>query len=130
VAFWRLIGSPSYPAQEEWIRARAEETWDRGFSADGVLRQMMALLTQPNRERALRSVRLPVTVLHGLADPMVHVSGGRATAQAVPGAELVLVDGMGHDMPRDLFPVLVDTIRGTADRAGAGAADGDRPVSR
>lgn len=117
VAFWRLIGSPGFPEPEDRVRTRAEETFDRGYSASGVLRQMLAVLTQPDRERALRDVRVPVTVLHGLADPMVHVSGGRATARAVPGAELVLVDGMAHDMPSALYPTIADTVRRTADRA-------------
>ncbi|NYG56735.1 alpha/beta fold hydrolase [Nocardioides perillae] len=129
VAFWELIGSPAYRNDPETVRRRAEETFDRGYSASGVLRQMLAVLTQPNRERALRDVRVPVCVMHGLADPMVHVSGGRATARAVPGAELVLVDGMAHDVPTALHRTIVDAVRRTADRAAAQA--GDRaPVSR
>jgi pimeloyl-ACP methyl ester carboxylesterase len=61
---------------------------------------------------------VPTLVIHGLADPMVHVSGGRATAAAVPGAELLLVDGMGHDLPVELFPTFVEAIVRTARRAG------------
>ena len=60
---------------------------------------------------------MPTLVVHGLADKMVHVSGGRATAAAVPGAELLLIEGMGHDLPRDLFETFVAAIRRTADRA-------------
>jgi pimeloyl-ACP methyl ester carboxylesterase len=116
-AFWDLIGSPGYPQPREEVEARAAETFDRGVSAEGVLRQMLAVLTQPDRSRRLRSVRVPTLVVHGLADKMVHVSGGRATAAAVPGAELLLVPGMGHDLPAALFPALTDAIRGTADRA-------------
>jgi pimeloyl-ACP methyl ester carboxylesterase len=92
-------------------------TFDRGFTAMGVMRQMMAVLTQPDRTRQLRAVHVPTLVIHGLADRMVHVSGGRATAAAVPGAELLLVDGMGHDMPPALFDTFVEGIRRTADRA-------------
>lgn len=116
---WRLIGSPGYPEPEEETRRRAEETWDRGISAAGTMRQMMAILTQPNRSARLRSVRVPTTVVHGLADRMVHVSGGRATAAAVPGAELLLIDGMGHDMPPALHETFAAAIRRTADRASA-----------
>jgi pimeloyl-ACP methyl ester carboxylesterase len=78
---------------------------------------MMAILTQPNRSRALRGVPVPTLVVHGTADRMVHVSGGRATAAAIPGAELVLIDGMGHDLPPQLYATLVDAITRTAARA-------------
>ncbi|MBZ5736188.1 alpha/beta fold hydrolase [Nocardioides sp. TRM66260-LWL] len=114
---WRLIGSPGYPSPEEMLRARASETYRRGVSASGVLRQMLAVLTQPDRTEALRSLRVPTTVVHGMADKMVHVSGGRATAAAVPGSELVLIGGMGHDTPEELWPRLIDAIRRNADRA-------------
>jgi pimeloyl-ACP methyl ester carboxylesterase len=114
---WKVIGSPGYPETREAVRARAEETWDRGVSAAGVARQMLAILHQPDRSARLRDLTMPVLVVHGLADKMVHVSGGRATARAVPGAELMLVPGMGHDLPEELFDTFVDAIRSTADRA-------------
>ena len=116
---WALIGSPAYPSDPEVLRARAYETFERGVSNGGVLRQMMAILTQPDRTGRLRQVRVPTLVMHGLDDKMVHVSGGRATARAIPGAELVLVDGMGHDLPPALFGTFVEAIRRTADRARA-----------
>jgi pimeloyl-ACP methyl ester carboxylesterase len=118
---WQLIGSPGFPLDDDKVRARAEETFDRGVSASGVMRQMVAILNQPNRSRSLASLRIPAAVVHGAADKMVHVSGGRATAQAIPGAELLVIDGMGHDMPADLFQTLTDVIRRTADRAGRDA---------
>jgi len=111
------IGSPAYPESEESARARALETWDRGLNPAGVMRHMLAVLTQPNRAHALRSLRIPATVIHGMADRMVHVSGGRATAQAIPGADLLLIPGMGHDLPPELFGTFRDAIRQTADRA-------------
>jgi pimeloyl-ACP methyl ester carboxylesterase len=114
---WRLIGSPLYPDTTESIRDRAGETWDRGISRAGVARQMGAILTQPDRSRSLRSLRVPTLVIHGTHDKMVHVSGGRATSQAVPGSELLLIPGMGHDVPRDLHETFVDAIRRVADRA-------------
>jgi pimeloyl-ACP methyl ester carboxylesterase len=119
LAMWALIGSTGYPADPEVQRARAIETFDRGVSASGVVRQMLAILTQGDRTSRLRSLRVPALVVHGLADKMVHVSGGRSTAAAIPGAELVLVDGMGHDLPPALFPTLVEAIARTADRAAA-----------
>jgi pimeloyl-ACP methyl ester carboxylesterase len=117
VRTWRLIGSPAYPTPEDQIRADAGETYDRGVTASGTLRQMAAIVTQPNRSSRLRAVRLPTLVVHGLADKMVHVSGGRATAAAIPGAELLLIDGMGHDLPPDLFETFAEGIRRTANRA-------------
>jgi pimeloyl-ACP methyl ester carboxylesterase len=115
---WGLIGSPDFPATPEDIRDKALTTYDRGVSASGVLRQMMAVLTQPNRGPRLRSLTIPALVVHGTADRMVHASGGRATAAAVPGAELLLIEGMGHDLPVELFETFADGIRRTADRAG------------
>jgi len=117
VAFWDVIGSPAYPADRERLAERAGETFDRGYSASGLMRQMMAVLTQPDRTPRLRSLHVPTLVVHGMADLMVHVSGGRSTASAIPGAELLLVDGMGHDLPRELFESFVEAIARTADRA-------------
>ncbi|HEY0772452.1 MAG TPA: alpha/beta hydrolase [Nocardioidaceae bacterium] len=114
---WRLIGSPLYPDTTETIRERAAETWDRGVSRAGVMRQMGAILTQPDRSRALRSLRVPALVIHGMHDKMVHVSGGRATSSAIPGSELLLVPGMGHDVPPPLYETFVEAIRRVADRA-------------
>lgn len=117
LAFTRIIGSPAYPPDEERERERASLTYDRGLHPAGVVRQMLAVLTQPNRGARLRGVRVPTLVVHGLADRMVHVSGGRATAAAIPGAELLLIDGMGHDLPPALFETFVAGIRRTANRA-------------
>jgi len=114
---WKVIGSPAYPSDLESERRRAGETFDRGISASGVLRQMVAILNQPDRSRALAALRVPTAVIHGSADKMVHVSGGRATARAVPGAELLVIDGMGHDLPEALFATFTEVIRRTADRA-------------
>jgi pimeloyl-ACP methyl ester carboxylesterase len=117
VVMWHLIGSPGYPRPEEDTRDVAYRTYDRGISPRGTLRQMMAILTQPNRAKRLRDLRIPTLVIHGMSDRMVHVSGGRATAAAVPGAELLLVDGMGHDLPPELFRTFADAISRTASRA-------------
>ena len=114
---WHAIGSPAYREPDEVVRARAGETYDRGVSAAGILRQMQAILTQPDRTRALRALDVPALVIHGDADRMVHVSGGRATAAAIPGAEMLLVRGMGHDTPTALHALIVDAVRRTADRA-------------
>ncbi len=117
---WALIGSPDFPPDPDEVLARAQETFDRGWSAGGVLRQMMAVTTQENRSARLHAVHVPSLVIHGTADKMVHASGGRATAAAIPGAELLLIDGMGHDLPTELYETFCDAIRRTADRATAG----------
>lgn len=117
VRMFQAIGSPGYPAAADDLRRRAGDTYDRGISAAGVARQMLAVVTQPDRTADLRRLTIPVTVIHGLADKMVHVSGGRATSMAVPGAELLLVDGMGHDMPPQLWATYRRAVRRTTDRA-------------
>ncbi|MGH3476272.1 MAG: alpha/beta fold hydrolase [Nocardioidaceae bacterium] len=112
-----LIGSPGYPHDPAETQARAEETWDRGYNPAGVLRQMLAVITQPDRTPALRELATPTCVIHGLADRMVHCSGGRATASAIREAELVLVPRMGHDLPPALYGTFVDAVQRTAARA-------------
>jgi len=119
--FWRVIGSPAYPETLEAVLDRAGETFDRGVDASGVARQMVAILRQPDRSSRLGRLTMPTLVIHGLADKMVHVSGGRATAAAIPGAELMLVPGMGHDLPAELYDTFVEAIRRVADRAAASA---------
>lgn len=122
VRMFQAIGSPGYRSAEADLRRRAGETYDRGISASGVARQMLAVVTQPDRTADLRRLTVPVTVIHGLADKMVHVSGGRATALAIPGAEMVLIKGMGHDIPPVLWDRFVRVVRRTADRASVGVA--------
>jgi pimeloyl-ACP methyl ester carboxylesterase len=119
---WKLIGSPAYPREEGRTLEIARATYARGISASGSLRQMMAIMTQPNRSPRLHSLRMPALVIHGLADRMVHVSGGRATASAIPGAELLLIEGMGHDLSPELYETFVDAIARVAARAGQHAA--------
>jgi pimeloyl-ACP methyl ester carboxylesterase len=99
------------------VLTKAHETFARGWSTGGGLRQMMAVTTQENRTQRLHAVRVPTLVVHGTADRMVHPSGGRATAAAIPGAELLLVDGMGHDLPPELFRTFADAIHRVASRA-------------
>lgn len=115
---WRAISSSVYPIPDEDVIARAIETWQRGYDPVGGARQTLAILAQPDRTAALSRLPMPVAVIHGLADKLVHPSGGRATAAAIPGAELVLVPGMAHDIPPPLYDLFVDVLRRTADRAG------------
>lgn len=115
---FRRISSPRYlDSNLERQRARALRTYAYGLNPAGTLRQLAAILAAPDRTAELGAIRVPTTVIHGTADPLIHVSGGKATARAIPGAELMLIPGMGHDMPRELWPVLLDAIERTAGRA-------------
>jgi pimeloyl-ACP methyl ester carboxylesterase len=119
VAGYRRIGSQRFLATAVPRQAdRARRTYRRGLNPAGTMRQIAAIVASPDRTAALAGIRMPTVVIHGTADPLVHVSGGKATARAIPGAELVLVPGMGHDMPRELWPVLWDAITRTASAAG------------
>jgi len=106
----RVIGSPAYPADEGVLRARAAAAYDRCFCPDGTARQLAAVLASPDRTEGLHGVRLPFLVIHGEADPLVTLSGGRATAAAVPGSKLITIPGMGHDLPQELWGPITDTI--------------------
>jgi pimeloyl-ACP methyl ester carboxylesterase len=117
IAAYRTTGSPGYPATEEYLRAKAARNYDRALHPEGTSRQAAAVLASGDRTERLRDVRLPFAVVHGDADPLVNVSGGKATAAAVPDAELVLLPGMGHDLPEPLWPEIAGTIVRTAARA-------------
>jgi pimeloyl-ACP methyl ester carboxylesterase len=80
---------------------------------------MAAVVTAEDRTELLRRIRVPTAVIHGEQDPLVNVSGGRATAVAIPNAELVILPGMGHDLPRDLWPRIIDIIARTTNRAAS-----------
>ena len=112
-----ILASPAFPGDEELARARAYETYDRGWTASGVTRHMLAVLAQPDRTKDLAKLDLPVTVIHGLSDPLVHRSGGKAVANAVPGAEHIEIAGLGHDLPVQLYDTYVEAIVRTAGRA-------------
>lgn len=107
VETWRLIGSPAYPIDEALERAKARRAFLRAHDPDGVARQLAAVLASPDRTPALRSLEVPTFVVHGADDPLVDVSGGLATAAAVPGASLWVVPGMGHHLPEALYGELV-----------------------
>jgi pimeloyl-ACP methyl ester carboxylesterase len=106
----RIIGSRTYPAGDERVRTLAERSFERGLHPDGGARHLAAIVTAPDRTPRLRRLRLPTTVIHGTADRLVKPSGGRATAAAIPGARLMLIDGMGHDIPPALWPRVIDAI--------------------
>jgi pimeloyl-ACP methyl ester carboxylesterase len=117
VRLFRLIGSRGYPYDEERIRELAAATYERDHDPAGTGRQLAAILASGDRTERLRSLRLPVTVIHGRDDPLVPLRGGKATARAVEGARLIAIPGMGHDLPEPVWPTVIDAIAETAARA-------------
>jgi pimeloyl-ACP methyl ester carboxylesterase len=115
---YRVIGSPGFEFDETALRDRAGLSFDRAYDPAGVARQLTAILTCADRTPALAGIAVPTLVIHGERDALVDVSGGRATAAAIPGCELMVVDGMGHDLPRAVWPQITDRITALIERAG------------
>ena len=117
VKLFKLVGSPGFDRSEDDLRELAGLSWDRGIDPAGFERQLAAILASGHRVADLRQIRVPTLVIHGKADRLIRPSGGRATARAIPGAKLDLIDGMGHDLPRGVWPRILDGIEKTAARA-------------
>jgi pimeloyl-ACP methyl ester carboxylesterase len=113
----RLIGSPGYPLDEHWCAELAGQMWDQGRDPAGVMRQTLAIFASGDRTEAVRGIRVPTLVIHGDSDPLIDVAAGRRTAQLIAGAELLVLPGMGHDLPRPVWPALADALCDLADRA-------------
>jgi len=107
VASWKVIGSPGFTMDEGRIRDRAKRSFERAFHPEGTARQMAAIGASEDRRPGLAGVVVPTLVVHGAADPLVTLPGGQATAAAVPGAALWVIDGMGHDLPQAIWGELV-----------------------
>src|SRR5690606_6365626 len=110
VELFRVIGSPGFPFDEAGVRARAGLHFDRGIAPAGTARQMTAILGAADRRPALRSLQMPALVVHGTHDPLVPLRGGERTAAALPRAELLRIEGMGHDLPREAWPRILEAI--------------------
>jgi pimeloyl-ACP methyl ester carboxylesterase len=119
VRAFRVVGSPGFEFDEAAVADRAGRSYDRGHDKLGMIRQAVAAVASGDRTERLRSVGIPTLVLHGAEDVMCDVSGGRATAEAIPNAELVIIDGMGHSLPRELWPVIATRIAELVHRAEA-----------
>jgi pimeloyl-ACP methyl ester carboxylesterase len=115
---YRVIGSPGFEFDEPALRDRAGLSFDRAYDPAGVARQLAAILTTADRTRDLKALPMPCLVVHGAEDQLVDVSGGRATAAAIPDADLLVVDGMGHDLPRAVWPQLIERMTALFARAG------------
>jgi pimeloyl-ACP methyl ester carboxylesterase len=112
VAIYRLMGSPGFPLDEEMIAEIGRRSYERRPSdPESGRRQLAAIAASKDRRRPLADLRMPALVVHGEDDVMMHPKAGRATAAAIPGARLVSYPGMGHDLPVELWPSIVDEIR-------------------
>jgi pimeloyl-ACP methyl ester carboxylesterase len=116
-----LVGSTGFDRDEQYIRERAALAYDRGFDVRAGGRQLGAILASGDRTKMLGRIAAPTLVIHGTVDKMIRPSGGRATAKAIPGSRLLMIEGMGHDLPRGAWPTLIDAIS-----EHARAADGAR----
>ena len=119
---YRVIGSPDFDRDEDDLRDLAGRSYDRGRNPAGSGRQLAAIVASGDRTSRLSSISAPTVVLHGTKDRLVSPSGGRATAKAIPGARLVRIEGMGHDLPRGAWPQIIGAITENAARAGQPAA--------
>jgi pimeloyl-ACP methyl ester carboxylesterase len=117
----RAISSgTAYPFDEEGVRRGAARGFDRAYHPKGTGRQFAAILAAGDRTAALGQIRVPTVVVHGEEDQIIGVSGGEATAAAIPGARLLRVPGLGHELPPGFWPVLADALVEVADRADSG----------
>jgi pimeloyl-ACP methyl ester carboxylesterase len=121
VTVFRVIGSPGFEFDEAALRERTARSYDRAYDPLGVARQTVAVIASGDRTARLRSIDVPTLVIHGAEDLICDVSGGRATAEAIRNAELVVIEGMGHNLPRALWPDISSRIASLVQRAEAAA---------
>jgi pimeloyl-ACP methyl ester carboxylesterase len=108
---YRTIAGPGFPFDEDWHRNLARRSYDRAYYGPGKARQFLAVLAHGNRKPFLASITAPTLVIHGADDPLVPVSGGIDSAEAIPGAELMVIEGMGHDLPHgSAWPRIVEAV--------------------
>ena len=118
VDMFGVIGSPAYPSTREALRLHIGRSVRRAYYPAGVARQLLASIASGDRRRQLRTIMASTLVIHGADDPLVPLAAGRDTAQNIPGAELLVIEGMGHDFPEALMPRLATVIADHCDRYG------------
>jgi pimeloyl-ACP methyl ester carboxylesterase len=121
VKTWKVLRVGSFPEEEALDRARGERTFERGLNPAGVGRQLRAVLASGSRKERLSSVKAPTLVIHGTVDPLVRPEGGKDTAASIPGAKLLMIEGMGHALPVRMWPQIIDAIDKHAHAASAKA---------
>ncbi len=118
VNYWRAVGSPFFTYDEQWIRSRSAAAFDRSHYPYGKTRQMAAVVSRGDRRELLKSISAPTLVIHGSHDPLVPHAAGIDLAKTIPGAELVTIEGMGHDMPAETWPEIIRAISQHIQSAG------------
>ena len=119
---WKVLRVGSFPEDEARDHSRAETCFERGLSPAGVGRQLRAILASGSRKERLHSVKAPTLVIHGTVDPLVRPEGGKDTAASIPGAKLLMVEGMGHALPIPMWPQIIGAIAEHAHGAAKKAA--------
>jgi len=119
---WKVLRAGSFPEDEALDRGRAERTFERGLNPAGVGRQLRAVLASGSRKERLHAVKAPTLVIHGTVDPLVRPEGGKDTAASIPGAKLLMIDGMGHALPLRFWSEIIEAIDKHAHAASAKAA--------
>lgn len=107
---WRKIWSPGFPFEDQRARVYLEKSYDRSFCPQGMARQNMAILVNGDRSTLLSTIKVPTLVIHGSNDPLIPVECGKDTARLIPGAKLLIINGMGHDMPKEVWGKIVEAI--------------------
>ena len=115
----RIVYGSGFPYPEDKYRKRAANLYDRSFYPQGMVRQLHAILATENRVTKLGSIKVPTLVIHGGDDPLVPVEGGKETAESIPGAELIIIEGMGHSLPTETWSQVVDAIAKNADKVNS-----------
>lgn len=111
IKLFSTIAGPGFPYDEEWLRNFVAQSYDRAYNPEGAARQLVAVMAQKNRRPDLKTLSMPALVIHGADDPLVLVEGGKNTAADIPDAELMIIDGMGHDLPHGgAWPQIIDAI--------------------
>lgn len=118
----RRFASPGFRFDEARARAREERQHHRCWYPEGTARQLVAIIASGDWTEELRRVAVPALVVHGEADPIVTSDGGEATAAAIPGAELMIIPGMAHELPEEVWPMVFDAIARNASKARAPAS--------
>jgi pimeloyl-ACP methyl ester carboxylesterase len=118
---WKVLRAGSFPEDEALDRSRAERTFERGLNPAGVGRQLRAILASGSRKARLAAVKAPTLVIHGTVDPLVRPEGGEDTAASIPGAKLLMIEGMGHALPIPMWPQIIDALDKHAHAASAKA---------